>query len=178
VTVLPNWEEDDIDALIDLSAKRAGITPDFEQLSFPLWIDDTDEMSLEERNRVGFSRLLCQATEGNPELVLLWWADSLILTPDQRCVVVIAEQTDPQSVQDVNVTVLFVLRVIIQCEFATQEDIINSLNMSETVIKEAIHFSRTEGWIEKINDHYRVTWRWYRTITKALTYKNMLNLNT
>ena len=74
----------------------------------------------------------------------------------------------------VNLSVLLVLRVIIQSGMAEQKDIIQSLKLPEAEVANAIRYATRCDWIEDLNGFYRITWKWFRPITRVLARQNLL----
>lgn len=174
VLELPLWTEEQIGDLIDLRCTEAGISPDFGNLVLPRQLDEVDYETHEERNRRGFSRILWNAAEGNPAVALQIWVDSLSVSPDGKIIVNIPRLPDTRELEGVNITVLLVLRVITQSGLAAQDDIIESLRLPMADVLRAVRFSMQRGWIEEINGRYRLTWKWFRSITLVLSRQNLL----
>jgi hypothetical protein len=160
--------------LIDLRCTEVDISPDFGNLVLPRQLDEVDYDTHEERNRRGFSRILWNAAEGNPEVALQLWVDSLSVSPDGKIIVNIPRLPETGELEGLNITVLLVLRVITQSGLATQDDIIESLRFPMGDVVRAVRFSMQHGWIEEINGRYRLTWKWFRSITLVLSRQNLL----
>ena len=69
---------------------------------------------------------------------------------------------------------LLILRVVAQSEWTTQEEIVNSLELPVTEVKGALHLATARGWLESQNGRFRLTWKWFRRITRVLARKNLL----
>jgi hypothetical protein len=174
VLELPLWTEEQIRNLIEMRCTEADISPDFGNLVLPRQLDEGDYETHEERNRRGFSRILWNAAEGNPEVALQLWVDSLSVLPDGKIIVNIPRLPETGELEGVNIKVLLVLRVITQSGLATQDDIIESLRLPTGDVVNAVRFSMQRGWIEEINGRYRLTWKWFRSITLVLSRQNLL----
>jgi len=112
---------------------------------------------------------------GNPSIALRLWNDSLAETPEGRVIVQVLPQVFAVDQMDnVSMSILLILRVIIQSGMTTAEDIAESLQLPTNVIESGIQFSLQCGWIEDIDGYYQVTWRWFRTVKRVLTRQNLL----
>ena len=116
-----------------------------------------------------------EQADGNPSVAMRLWADSLVVNGDGQIVVRIPPEPETREVEGAHFTVLLVLRIIIRAELVTREDIIESLRFSEGEVDNAMYFLLGRGWIEELNGRYRVSWTWFRAVTRALTRKNLLS---
>jgi hypothetical protein len=174
VIMLPAWTEVQIRQLVELRSSRAGIKPDFGELSLPRQFEDIDYDTVEERNRYGFFRILWNASDGNPIVALQLWADSLRVLPDSRIQVSLPQLPATSELENVHITVLLTLRVIAQSEMANQEEIIASLRFPANEIAGALRLATNRGWVELVNGRYRLSWKWFRSITRVLARQNLL----
>jgi len=171
---IPLWTEAQIRELIELRSAHAGIEPDFGELILPRQFEDIDYDTVEERNRFGFYRILWNASDGNPKVSLQLWADSLRITPGGRIQVSLPQLPATSELEKVNMKVLLMLRVIIQSEMASQEEITNSLRFKTREVAGALNMATVNGWIKPVNGRYCLTWKWFRSITRVLARKNLL----
>jgi len=171
---IPLWTEAQIRELIELRSIHAGIEPDFAELILPRQFEDIDYDTVEERNRFGFYRILWNTSDGNPMVSLQLWADSLRIAPDGRIQVSLPQLPATSELEKVNMTVLLILRVIAQSEMASQEEITDSLRFKTREVTGALNMATTNGWIRPVNGRYRLTWKWFRSITRVLARKNLL----
>ena len=174
VLELPLWNEEQIGNLIDLRCTEADISPDFGNIVLPRQLDEFDYETHEERNRLGFNRILWNAADGNPTVALNIWVDSLSVSTDGKIMVNIPRLPETVELEGVNINVLLVLRVITQSGLATRDNIIESLRLPMGDVVDAVRFSMQRGWIEEINGRYRLTWKWFRSITLVLSRQNLL----
>ena len=70
--------------------------------------------------------------------------------------------------------VLLILRVVAQSEWTTREEIVNSLQLPVAEVTGALRLATARGWLETENGRYRLTWKWFRSITLVLARKNLL----
>jgi hypothetical protein len=172
---LPAWTLDQITALIELRSMKAGIEADFSEIEMPYQYDEADYDSPDERIRSGFYRILWNASAGNPSVALRLWSDSLAETPEGRVVVQILPQIFAgDQMEHASLSILLMLRVIVQSGMTTAEDVVESLQLPSNVIENGIRFALLHGWIEETDGYYQVTWRWFRTINRVLTRQNLL----
>ncbi len=171
---LPPWTEEQIGELIDLRCSEAGVSPDFGQLVLPHQVDYPQD-ALEEQNREGIFRMIWDAADGNPSVAMRLWVDSLVVNGDGKMVVCMPPEPATREVEGVHFTVLLVLRIIIRAELVSREDIIESLRFSEGEVDNAMYFLLGRGWIEELNGRYRVSWTWFRAVTRVLARKNLLS---
>ena len=169
------WTEEQIGDLIDQRCRDAGITPDFGQLILPRHDDDAGQETLAERNRLAFHRLLWDAADGNPAVALRLWADSLAVTEDGKVIVHLPSPPATSEIEKLTPTQLLVLRVIAQSELIARDEIVESLRFSEANVGNAILVSLQQGWVEEVDGRYRLSWDWYRTITRVLVRRNFLD---
>lgn len=171
---LPLWRESQISELIEKRSAHAGIQPDFGELTLPRQFEDMDYETVEERNRFGFYRILWNASDGNPAVALQLWADSLQVAPDGRIIVSLPQLPSTDELESVHITILLMLRVIAQSGYANLEEITQSLKLPETEVTIALRFAMGREWVEIENGSYRLTWSWFRSITRVLARQNML----
>ncbi len=174
VLELPHLTEEQLGDLIDLRCTEVGIRPDFTKLLLPRQSDGTDQETAAQRYRLGFIRFLWRASDGNPEVALRLWAESLVTQEDGGHEVRLPEQPALAELERLGITGLLVLRVVAQCELASPEDITQSLKLPEAVVQGAITALLQHGWIEELDGRYRISWPWWRTITRVLARKNLL----
>ncbi len=175
VLELPFWTEEQIGHLIAQRCRDADITPDFGQLILPRYDYDAGQETLAERNRFAFYRLLWDAADGNPAVALRLWADSLAITEDGKFVVHLPSPSETSEIERLTPTQLLVLRVIAQSDLIARNEIVESLRFSEANVGNAILVSLQQGWIEEVDGRYRLSWDWYRTITRVLVRRNFLD---
>jgi len=174
VLELPQLTEEQLGDLIDLTFNEADIDPDLTKLALPRQTDSTGEETVAERCRLQFIRFLWNASDGNPSVALRFLAKSL-RTQEDGCIAAWLPELPPLSeLERLGTTGQLVLRVMTQCELASPEEITQSLRLSEEEVKAAIAALHLHGWIEEQEGRYRITWSWWRAITRVLARKNLL----
>lgn len=171
---LSRLTEEQLSDLINLSCTEAGIDPDFTKLLLPRQTDGTGQQTADELSRNQFTRVLWNASGGNPREALRLWAKSLVTVEDGGIEVRLPEQPALLEVERLDITGQLVLRVITQCELASPEEIIQSLRLPEIEANAAITALLQRGWIEELDGRYRMSWSWWRAITRVLVRKNLL----
>jgi hypothetical protein len=119
--------------------------------------------------------LLWDAADGNPAVALRLWADSLAVTEDGKVIVHLPSPPATSEIEKLTPTQLLVLRVIAQSELIARDEIVESLRFSEANVGNAILVSLQQGWVEEVDGRYRLSWDWYRTITRVLVRRNFLD---
>jgi len=171
---LPLWTENQIRELIEMRSAQAGINPDFGEITLPRQFVDLDYETVEERNRFGFYRILWNAADGNPAVALQLWADSLRVAPDGRILALLPQLPATEQLDKVTINALLILRVIAQSGYANQQQIVDSLKIPGKEVNVTLRFALTREWVELTDGWYRLSWKWFRTITRVLARQNLL----
>ncbi len=176
VIELPPWSDAKLQELMDGRAKAAAIDPDYSRLVFPRQFDDGERNTLEQRNRSGFRRVIGELSGGNPMVALHLFAESLRVLPDGRHVLRLPQPQSANAVSDASHLTLLVLKVIIQCDLATIEDLVECLRTPTESVVTAINFCLQNEFIELVEGRfYRVASVWFRAITLVLVRQNLLS---
>ena len=69
---------------------------------------------------------------------------------------------------------VFVLRAVVQLEFAAVEDIEQATKLSNTEVLDALRFGLRRNYFELRDGRYWVTWAWFRPITRFLERRHLL----
>jgi hypothetical protein len=171
---LPRWSEAQLEQLFEARCKAAEIEPDYRRLVFPRQFDDGERTTLDERNRFGFRRILWELSDGNPEVAIRLFCDSLRELPDGKLIVRLPQPASVNTVANANLTTLLVLRGLVECELASIDDLTASIRVSRLTVANAIAYCLQQGWVEEVYDHYQITWDWYRTIKRVLIRRNLI----
>jgi len=171
---MPLWSEEQIRELIELRTAHAGIEPNFEELALPSQFEGDEHQTLEDRNRFGFFRILWNASDGNPVASLHLWTDALRVAADGSIKVTLPQLPDAGELDKAGMTILLILRVIAQSGMASLEQIVDSLKLPENEVAGALNLAHNHQWVEKENDHYRLAWKWFRSIMRILSRQNLL----
>ena len=176
VLELPVWSERQIGELIELRCSEAGIEPDFTRLVLPRRIDEGQYDTVDERNRAGIYRLITTIAGGSPAMALKLWTECLGVAADGRLVVRLPELPETGELERGDISLLLVLRVIMQCELASAEDIIESLRLTTGEAHNALRFLTQRGWIELTEGRYQVSDSWYGAVVNVLERRNLIQL--
>jgi len=174
---LPLWTHDQISELINQRCDAAGITLDFEDLAIPSEYLETTYENTKDRNRAAIYRMISSLSEGNPTVALQCWLDCLHHdeNSDRLVVKLPSRRTDRGlDAAAANHELLLVLRVIAQSEPVSLDDIVENLGFSTKIVTAKLFIAMSRGWVEKVEDRYRLSWTWFRTITQVLRRRNML----
>jgi len=174
VVILPPWTEEQIAELIQLRTKAAGIEPDYGRFILPPLFDEAELKTMEERRRFGFYRILWTASDGNPEVALRLYVKSLAVLDDGKIIVKMPIPPNIEQLDAAETDLLLILRVIAQSGYATPADVHQCLGMSFDRVENTFRVMQWRGWIESVNGYYRITWRWYRAVTRVLIRQNLL----
>ncbi len=171
---LPLWSEAQIEELIEQRCQHAGIEPDFSELTLPRHFEDSSFDTLEEQNRTGFFRILWNASDGNPVVALQLWMECIRVAEDGSILVSLPKLPSTADFDEASITVLLILRVIAQSGYASLQEIVDSLKFPEPDVAGALRLAVNHGWIDYLDGRYRLSWKWFRTITRVLARQNLL----
>lgn len=172
VLMLPKWSEDQISTLIQRRTHEAKLTPSFDALVVGNESGDNDE---ERRTELGYYRILWDHSGGNPAVALQSWRHSLFVSEKQSTPVVrLFEEPSAAEIERLPPTLLFVLRAIVQLELASPEEVADCTQLPVPDVADAIRFSVAHGYVEPTSGRYRLSWNWYRTITRVLSRQHLL----
>jgi hypothetical protein len=174
VLELPAWSDDQLEDLFAARCQAAEIEPDYRRLVFPRQFDDGERTTLEERNRFGFRRVLWELSDGNAEVAMHLFCDSLRALPNGKLIARLPQPKSMNKVAGANVSTLLALRCLVECELATIDDLTETIRVPRTTVANAIAYCIQEGWIEEVDGYYQLTWDWYRTVTRVLIRRNLI----
>jgi len=171
---LPPWTEEQLAELVTARCTALGIEPDYSHLVLPTRFDEGGTSDPAERNRVGFFRALWMAADGNPEVAVRLFADSLVVDEDGRVLVRLFTTQSTRELADLHLNVRLVLRFVAMSENCSQEDLEAGLRLKHNIVEGALRLSLLRNYIEEHDGRYRLTWDWFRTITRWLAGQNLL----
>ena len=175
VVALPRWSEEQLGELVEARCKLSNVHPDYTRFVLPRQLDTGDHESLAERNRFGYARILWELADGNPEVAMRLFTDSLRCDTSDRVIAHLPQARFSATLNDAGVETLLVLRVVLQCDIARIEDISQSLRISAARAEAGIRFCLQNEWLEEVDGGLRsVRWDWYPTVTRLLERKNLL----
>ena len=176
VIELDPWAEAQIATLVEQRTTAAGIVPSFERLVVPRQVQ-TSPVSDEERTKRDFYRILWDYSNGNPEVALHFWRESLYRRPPDETVHVrlFAGPTAGQ-LDELPSTFYFVLRTVVQLELACEEDVVTCTDLSPAEVADALRAARVQGYIREHDQLFEIDIQWYRAVTSMLRRKHLLLL--
>jgi hypothetical protein len=175
VVKLPPWTVEQLADLIQLRIKAVGIEPDYSRFKLPPLFDEAELTTMEERRRYGFSRILWSASDGNPEISLRLYMNSLVVHDEGGIFIRMPIPPNIEQLDLVGSEQLLVLRVIAQCGYATPEEVQECLLLPLDTVHKIFRVMLQRGWIESANGYFRIKWTWYRAITRKLIRQNLLD---
>jgi len=170
---LPPWSEDQIRELTMNRTRQAGVEPSFEDLVVPRQFDDRDYDEAE-RTQVGYFRILWDTSAGNPEVAMHFWLRSLHAADDGVPHVRLFVEPSTRDLERVSFNALFVLRAILQMEWAASEQLISCTRLGRADVLEALRYCRSRGYLEQRGPHYRITLHWHQPISRLLGRQHLL----
>lgn len=174
VVTLKPWEEDEIGDLLGGRCQVTELEPDYERLDLPRQLDEMVYEVEQDRKRYGFYRILWDSSDGIPAVALRLWCESLRVDENGTVFVRLFPQRDVGELEELSLNTRFVLRSILQMEFATVEQIVGALRLSRRDVEVAVRFALVQGYLEETDGVLHITWPWYRSVTRALARQNML----
>jgi len=176
VIELEAWRSDEIVNLLTSRSRQAGLRPGFQYLleKLPADADEIDRAEALERAAAGYYRMLWDASAGNPGIALHLWRCSLGLDPKGEISVKLFQVPESQLLDQLPDSAVFVLRAVIQLEPALPEEVARTTMQSLTQVQDTLRYGLSRGYFEKQGRRYRVTWVWFRTITRFLQRRHLL----
>jgi hypothetical protein len=168
------WSEEQIGDIIEQRCAAVGLQPDFSKIRIPRQYMDTAQDAIEERNRAGTYAMISALSRGNPAIAIRLFADCLEIQNDGTAEVTLPENSDAQVFNDSAINILLILRVIAQSEKISFDDIVANLRFEPGLVRTTLHFGLMRGWLEQEDGGYRLSWTWFRTITRVLARQNLL----
>lgn len=127
------------------------------------------------RNEVGYYRLLWDYSNGNPSLALHAFRESLYVAPDGHVVVRLFKEPEADELEELPLSLLFVLRAVIQLELARPDEIEAATQLPLPDIEDALRFCVARGYLDKHDGGVRMSLSWYRTATRVLQRQHLLS---
>ncbi|TKB47828.1 AAA family ATPase [Thalassotalea mangrovi] len=167
------WTQSQIEALLEHRCARHQLAPDFSRLVIPRQLLDKDDETPEQRIKSGVYRIIWGYADGNPAISCRLLADSLALDGD-KVVVKLPDYPDTTMMERYEITTLLLLRVICQFDDISLSDIKGNLCYRNFAVKSALARCQAQGMVDFVNDHYSISWLWYRSVSRYLSRQNLL----
>lgn len=176
VIALDPWREEEIVKLLTARCEQAGVAPSFEHLleSLPADADEVDRTEALSRAAAGYYRLLWDYSAGNPGVALHMWRRSLGLGAEDKVCVKLFQAPDTRELEQLPDPTVFVLRAVIQLEPARPEDVARATMLRGSQVEDALRYGLARGYFAMAGDRYRVSWAWYRAVTRFLQRRHLL----
>jgi hypothetical protein len=176
VIKLGPWREEGIARLIASRCRQAAIAPNFDHLleALPADADEIDRAEAVARTARGYYRLLWDYSDGNPAVALHMWRQSLGIGPDGEVWVRLFESPDGRELDPLPDPAVFVLRAVVQLESARAGEIEAATNLRSSQVEDALRYGLARGYFELDEGRYRITWSWFRPITRFLERRHLL----
>jgi hypothetical protein len=173
---LSPWNEEAIVRLITQRNERAGVKPDFSSLvlDLPANADEIDLQEAVRRIEANYYRLLWDYSTGNPGVALHFWRRSLGISDSGAVLVRLFDAPDAVHLESLTESAAFVLRAIIQLGWATSEDIGQVTSLPSDQIQDVLRFGNQLGYFDVDGLRYRVSWDWFRAVTRLLQRRHLL----
>lgn len=173
---LRRWSEEAIVRLIESRSASAEVQARFDEIvsELPEGADEIDREDARARTRASFYRLLWDYARGNPGVALHFWRHALRTDDDGSEVVQIFSAPAPGALDRLPESAVFVLRAIIQLEWASATDIVAATMLSSRSVADALRFALSRGYLERDDDRFRVRWDWFRAVTLFLERRHLL----
>jgi hypothetical protein len=173
---LPRWQEVQIAELIEMRTKISGLSVSYEGMVVPRQLDILDEPEKEQLSS-GYARILWEYSKGNPGVALYLWGQSLFINEEETTLVRLFEIPDTSGLDGLSVTLLLVLRAILQLEQAVKVDVARATNLSSDEVVDALRLLTNKGYIIRSDaNFYSIGWPWYRAITTVLNRQHLVIL--
>ncbi|MED5545412.1 MAG: hypothetical protein VYD90_09190 [Pseudomonadota bacterium] len=175
IHTLPVWTADELRALIERRSTQAGIAPDFSAMVDDGVFEFGEDVSVTERRKRGYFERLAEHVGGNPAIALDYWRRSLFVEAVTGTVTVRTFDTPPtESLAALPMPALFVLRVLLQMDFADKAAIHASTDLSDMQISDALRRLERMGAVTQMPPGYQIALNWWTTVARLLARQNLI----
>lgn len=170
------WREEEIVALLRARCAQVHIEPSFEAvIDRPMPDADTiDRQEAASRISRGYFRMLWDYSDGNPGVALDVWRRQLGVAHDKSVLVRPFQVPDVRELERLSDEDVFIIRAIIQLEPAAVDDVVRASTRPLGRVLDLMRYGTARGWFEAVGDRYRVSWNWYRPVTRFLQRRHLL----
>jgi hypothetical protein len=176
VLQLRRWPEEAIGRLLRTRSKEAGLLPSFDRVMerLPETADELDVEQARAATEAAYFRMIWDHAEGNPGVALHAWSDCLGTAGDGECHVKVFRPTEIRELEGLPDSAVFVLRAVVRLEEASAIEIAQATMIDVAKVEDALRYGRSHGFFERVGDRHRLTWAWYRTVTRFLERRYLL----
>ena len=177
--MLPKWNEKNIAELIIHRVEESKIELDLSNFVMPKQINqNTNE---DDATLTRYSSILWEYSAGNPGAALQLLSQSLFHNDQQTsantAILQLFDINDDNELKQLSVTLLLILRAIMQMEYAAKDDIARCANVNTDEVIDALRLLRSKGFVlRNDNNEYYLNWFHYRDITTILSRQHLLAL--
>lgn len=176
IVLLKPWKEERIVRLLTHRNAVAGVQAHFDHLisDLPLDADSSDRAEAVLRTEANYYRLLWDYAAGNPGVALHFWRRSLGVDARGRVRVRVFNAPDAEALDGLPDSTVFVLRALVQLDWASAEDVRHTTQLPLDQVSDALRFGMRNGYFDRNGVRYRVTWDWFRAVTRFLQRRHLI----
>ncbi|MCB9590790.1 MAG: AAA family ATPase [Polyangiaceae bacterium] len=179
VIVMQPWREESIAELLEERTNQAGLEPSFEGLIEGDF--DGDEIEHAEQlaaTKRGYYRLLWDYSAGNPAIALHFWRKSLGIDDQGELQVGLFRAPPTADLEQLPDAASFVLRAIVRLDPATVDAIADTTRLPLHQVLDAVRYADFRGYLVRDDEgRLRITWTWFRAVTRVLSRRHLLNIS-
>ncbi len=180
---LPKWSDEHIAELIQQRIEEHDLQLDLSHMVFPKQLNQSTDHS-EEAAIVRYASILWEYSSGNPGVALQLWQQSLFQLDDKKEAPIPSQQSailrlfdlsESDALSNLSVTLLLILRAIMQMEYAQKDAIAQSANVSSDEVIDALRLLSSKGFVCKNDSNeYSIHWPSYRDVATVLSRQHLL----
>lgn len=176
VVRMGQWREEEISQLIAERCRQINVEPSFEHVmeALPAEADDEDRAEAHQRVIRGYYRMIWDYSAGNPGVALHTFRSSLGIDSTGRVAVKLFQVPDGRELDEMPEYAAFVLRAVIQLEPAFPDDIVRATMLRRSQVEDVLRYGMSHGYFREDDGRYRVTWNWFRPVTRFLQRRHLL----
>ncbi len=177
VVRLPHWPLQEIREIIERRTQQAGIDPDFESVMDVGVFGASGDLSVDQRKRLGYFETLYDYADGNPAVALEYWRRSLFVVEDSEKIVVLTfARPASEKLSALPMSVLFVLRAILQMDRADPKSIGRATDLPIPIVDDALRRLRRIDAVQENDGEYRISIQWWLEVYRLLERRNLIML--
>jgi len=173
---LEPWDEEQLDNLLTVRSRDAGLENSFEGLLDALH-PPRDQIEREDalaERRKAYFRMLWDHVRGNPGIALEVWRSSLALERTGQAKVRMLRVPVASELEALPDPALFVLRAILQLGSASSVDIGDATRLGSQDVEATLRYSLDHGYIETTDNAVRISWSWLLPISLLLERRHLV----
>lgn len=107
-------------------------------------------------------------------MALHFWRRSLAIDPTGSVRVRLFDAPDTDKLEALPDPAAFVLRAIVQLGWANPQDIASATSLPGDRVADVLRYGRQLGYFDLDGERYRITWDWFRAVTRFLQRRHLL----